>query len=274
MIGDRRLQLAAAIGLALILAAGASDFLLGTFWERHALLTSLVANLLIVGVTVAVVNQAVEGRDRRRWNLLAQNVLFALIQSARATWTGMLEVLELVHVESGSVEPLVEAKDIALDTARVSKAADELLGDDERRARLQRLCVGLASHSSEVIAKWAPVMLGAKPYAEVLDRHVELAARLEWLSNVLTYNEPPEGQSARERTLTRSSVASEYADQLGTDEWLHDQILAVVALATGLDYEAREHAYSIVPLSWWAERTAGLSGNETPPAPLSEDGST
>jgi hypothetical protein len=274
MIGDRRLQLAAAIGLALILAAGASDFLLGTFWERHALLTSLVANLLIVGVTVVVVNQVVEGRDRRRWNLLAQNVLFALIQSARATWTGMLEVLELVNVESGSVESLVEAKDIALDGNRVSQAADELLSDDERRARLQRMSVGLAAHASEVIAKWAPVMVGAKPYAEVLDRHVELAARLEWLSNVLTYNEPPEGQSVRERTLTRSSVASEYADQLGTDEWLHDQILAVIALATELDYEAREHAHSIVPLSWWAERTASLSGNEDPPAPLSKDGST
>ena len=274
MIGARRLQLAAAIGLALILAAGASDFLLGTFWERHALLTSLVANLLIVGVTVVVVNQVVEGRDRRRWNLLAQNVLFALIQSARATWTGMLEVLELVNVESGSVESLVEAKDIALDGNRVSQAADELLSDDERRARLQRMSVGLAAHASEVIAKWAPVMVGAKPYAEVLDRHVELAARLEWLSNVLTYNEPPEGQSVRERTLTRSSVASEYADQLGTDEWLHDQILAVIALATELDYEAREHAHSIVPLSWWAERTASLSGNEDPPAPLSKDGST
>jgi hypothetical protein len=274
MIGDRRLQLAAAIGLALILAAGASDFLLGTFWERHALLTSLVANLLIVGVTVVVVNQVVEGRDRRRWNLLAQNVLFALIQSARATWTGMLEVLELVNVESGSVESLVEAKDIALDGNRVSQAADGLLSDDESRARLQRMSVGLAAHASEVIAKWAPVMVSAKSYAEVLDRHVELAARLEWLSNVLTYNEPPEGQSVRERTLTRSSVASEYADQLGTDEWLHDQILAVVALATELDYEAREHAHSIVPLSWWAERTASLSGNEDPPAPLSKDGST
>ena len=274
MIGDRRLQLAAAIGLALILAAGASDFLLGSFWERHGLLTSLVANLLIVGVTVVVVNQAVEGRDRRRWNLLAQNVLFALIQSARATWTGMLEVLELVNVESGSVESLVGAKDIALDAERVSQATDELLSDHERRARLQRMSVGLASHASEVIAKWASVMVGAKSYAEVLDRHVELAARLEWLSNVLTYNEPPEGQSVRERTLTRSSVASEYADQLGTDEWLHDQILAVIALATELDYEAREHAHSIVPLSWWAQRTASLSGNEDPPAPLSKDGST
>jgi hypothetical protein len=94
------------------------------------------------------------------------------------------------------------------------------------------------------------------------DRHVELAGRLEWLSSVLTHNEPPEGQSRRDRNLTRSSVASEHADEFGSDEWLHDQILAVVMLATDLDYESREHAYSIVPLSWWAERTEGLAAEE------------
>jgi hypothetical protein len=271
MIQGRRLVLAACVGLALMLAAGASDFVIGSFWSRHALLTSLVANVLVVAITLAVINEFVERRDRRRWNLLAQTVLFALIQSARATWTGMLEVLELTHVQSGSVQPLIEAKDVALDAARVSRATDELLRDEQRRAQLQALSVALSAHASEVIARWAPVMVGARPYVEVLDRHAELASRLEWLSDVLTYNEPPPDQSRRERTLTRSSVASEHAEQLGTDEWLHDQIVAVLTLATKLDYEAREDAYAIVPLSWWAQRTAGLAGNESPPAPLSKD---
>jgi hypothetical protein len=47
-----------------------------------------------------------------------------------------------------------------------------------------------------------------------------------------------------------------------------------IALATALDYEAREDAYAIVPLEWWAQRTAGLAGNESPPRPLSKDPST
>jgi hypothetical protein len=268
---ERRLLLAAAVGLGLILAAAGSDFVVGSFWERHGMLTSLLANLIVVGVTVAVVNQVVDGRDRRRWNLLAQTVLFALIQSARATWTGMLEVLELMEVHSGSVESLREAGKVALDTERVARAADALLADEARRATLQRLTTALSDHASEVIAKWAPVMVSAKPYAEVLDRHVELAGRLGWLSDVLAYNEPPEGQSPRERALALSSVASEHAEQLGNDAWLHDQILAVVALATALDYEAREDAYAIVPLEWWAQRTAGLAGNDSPPPPLSKD---
>jgi hypothetical protein len=268
---ERRLVLAAAVGIGLILAAAGSDFVVGSFWERHGMLTSLLANLIVVGVTVAVVNQVLDGRDRRRWNLLAQTVLFALIQSARATWTGMLEVLELAEVHSGSVESLVQAGRVALDAERVARAADALIADEKRRARLQQLTTALGDHASEVIAKWAPVMVSAKPYAEVLDRHVELAARLAWLGDVLAYNEPPEGQSPRERALTRSSVASEHAERLGTDAWLHDQILATLALATKLDYEAREDAYAIVPLDWWAQRTAGLAGNESPPPPLSKD---
>ena len=271
---ERRLVLAAAAGAGLILAAAGSDFVLGSFWERHGMLTSLVANLIVVGVTVAVVNQVVDGRDRRRWNLLAQTVLFALIQSARATWTGMLEVLELAEVHSGTVESLREAGEVALDTARVARAADALIADEGRRAALQRLTTALSNHASEVIAKWAPVMVSAKPYAEVLDRHVELGGRLSWLSDVLAYNEPPEGQSPRERALARSSVATEHAERLGNDAWLHDQILAVVALATALDYEAREDAYAIVPLEWWAQRTAGLAGNTSPPPPLRKDPTT
>jgi hypothetical protein len=271
MTGERRLVLAACVGLALMLAAGASDLVIGSFWSRHAMLTSLVANVLVVAITLAVINEFVERRDRRRWNLLAQTVLFALIQSARATWTGMLEVLELTDVQSGSVQSLIEAKDVALDAARVSRATDELLHDERRRAQLQAVSAALSAHTSEVIAKWAPVMVGARPYAEVLDRHAELASRLVWLSDVLSYNEPPEGQSRRDRTLTLSSVASEHAEQLGSNEWLHDQIVAALTLATRLDYEAREDAYAIVPLSWWAQRTAGLAGNESPPAPLSKD---
>src|ERR1700677_5195750 len=136
MIGDRRLQVAGALGLALILAAAPSDFLLGSFWERHGMLTSLVANLIVVGVTVAVFNQVVEGRDRRRWSLLAQTVLFALIQSARATWTTMLDVLELADVQSGSVESLIEGKEVALDATRVSQAAEKLVHDGGGRSRL------------------------------------------------------------------------------------------------------------------------------------------
>jgi hypothetical protein len=262
MIPDRRLALAAVVGFALILAAAISDFFTKAFWEHHALLTSLIANLLIVGVTVVVINAVFERRDRKRWNLLAQSVLFALIQSARATWTGMIEALQLGEVQSGAIDSLNAAAEVARDTQRVSEAARALLEDEERMARFQRMCVALSEHAAQVIAAWAPVMLGAGPYAEHLDRHVELAARLEWLSGVLVHNEPPPNLDRRDRVLTRSSVASEYADTLGSDDWLHDQILAVISLAVTLDYESRTYAYQLAPMSWWAERTVGLAASD------------
>lgn len=259
---ERRLVAAACLGLALTLAAGVSDFVVGSFWSRHALLTSLVANVLVVTITLVVINEFVERRDRRRWNLLAQSVLLALTQSARATWTGLVEVLRLGEVHSGAVQPLLEGASLARDGERVSQAITELLADEERRPVLQRVTVTLADHTSQVIARWASVMVSASPYAAVLNRHVELTARLEWLSSVLTHNEPPEGQSRREQALLRSNVATEHAEEFGDDDWIHDQLLAVINLATELDYRSRELAYEIVPLSWWAERTAGLAGPE------------
>jgi hypothetical protein len=259
---ERRLVLAACVGLALMLAAAASDFVIGSFWSRHALLTSLVANVLVVAITLVVINEFVERRNRRRWNLLAQSVLLALTQSARATWTGLVEVLRLGEVHSGAVQPLLEGASVARDSERVSQAIRDLLADEQRRPVLQRVMVTLADHTSEVIARWASVMVSASPYATVLNRHVELAARLEWLSSVLTHNQPPEGQSRREQALLRSNVATEHAEEFGDDDWLHDQLLAVINLATELDYRSRELAYEIVPLSWWAERTAGLAGPE------------
>ncbi len=262
MQGDRRFQLAAVLGAALILAAALSDVLGSTIWERHALLASLVANLLVVAVTVVVLNEVLERRDRRRWSLLAQSVLFALLQSARATWTGLLEILDLTEVQSGALESLSDAAEIAEDAEQVSQAIRRLLADDQRRADLQRVCSALSEHSSEVIARWAPLMVSARPYAEVLDRHVELAGRLDWLSSVLAHNEPLAGRTVREETLTRSSVATEHADALGNDDWLHDQLLAVIRLATELDRDSRSHAYELVPLSWWTERTVGLAGGE------------
>jgi len=259
MAGERRVIVLGCAGVALIGAAAASDFVTGSFWERHAMLTSLLAGLVVVAVTVAVVNELLERRDRRRWSLLAQSVLFALMQSARATWTALMEVLRLGEVRSGSLEPLLSAAQTARDRERVSRAVRELLGDGERRAQLQRVAGELSAHACDVIAKWAPVMVRAGPYAAVFDRHVELSGRLQWLSDVLAHREPLEGQSAREHALARASVAAERADELGGDRWLEAQVLAVIALATELDYQSREHAYELVPISWWAQRTTGLA---------------
>ena len=243
-------------GLALLGAAIASDFTIGSFWARHAMVTSLAASLFVVVLSVAVINELLERRERRRWRLLAQGVLFVLVQSARLTWTTMLDVLRLTEVHSGALESLLEGARVALDQQRVSEATFELLADAESRQRLQRALERLSDHASEVIAKWATVLVGAAPYADVLERHVELSGRLEWLTSVLAHREPaPEG--GRSRRLTLSSIATERADEFG-DGWIHDMVVAITTLATRLDYDSRELAFSLVSDAWWYERTQAL----------------
>ena len=262
MSPDRRLLTAACVGALLIAAAAASDFLIGSFWSGHALVTSLVANLVVVAVTVVVINGLIERRDQKRWSLLAQSVIFALIQSARVTWTGLLELLQIGEVRSGTEQSLREAAALSEDTERMKSAMRGLLADHQRRARLQRTTLALSEHATQVIADWAPVMVSARAYASVLDRHVELAGRLESLSSVLAHNEPVEEQSVRDRSLARSNVVTERAEQLGSDEWVCEQVLALITLGLDLDRQSREHAFQIVPISWWAERTHELAAGE------------
>jgi hypothetical protein len=258
MSSDHRLAWAAAVGLLLAAGAIASDFVVASFWARHTLVTSLLANALVVLITVVVLNEVLERRDRRRWSLLAQSALFGLTQSARATWTTLVEVLEVGEIHSGDVDSLREDARLALDAPAVSDAVRRLIARDGGRAQVQRLTQALNEHYAEVISNWAPVMIGARPYAELLDRHVELAGRLEWVSGVLTQNEPADDQSLRERTLARSSVAAEHASALGDDEWLHDTLVSVVNLAIHLDRESRGQALAIASQEWWTERTADL----------------
>src|ERR1700721_2881875 len=87
-------QTRALAGLALLVLLGAviSDALEGSFWVRHALLTSLVGSVIVVMLSVAVINEVVERRRRRRWSILAQYVMFELVRNARMVWSGVLEL--------------------------------------------------------------------------------------------------------------------------------------------------------------------------------------
>ena len=69
-----------AIVALLALAGGiVSDVVGGSFWARHALLTSLAASVIIVMLSVAVINELVERRRRERWSILAQFVMLELV---------------------------------------------------------------------------------------------------------------------------------------------------------------------------------------------------
>ncbi len=78
--------------LALMAFAGGivSDITNNGFWVRHALLAGLVASVIVVMLSVAVVNEVVERRRRQRWSILAQYVMFELIRNAAHDLVGSL----------------------------------------------------------------------------------------------------------------------------------------------------------------------------------------
>lgn len=252
----------AVLGILLIAVAVGSDFVIGSFWSKHAFLTSILASLLIVVLSVALINELLEARNRRRWSLLAQSVLFALVQSARLTWTTMLEVLHLAEVQSGAIESLEQGAAVALDTETVSEAVTDLLADPARRQQLQLTLQRLSDHASAVISVRAGVMVGAAPYAKLLDRHVELQARLEWLNAVLAHREPPPDRSLSMVRLTRANVAIEHAVRFGED-WIHDMLVSITVLAVTLDDESRQLAFSVAG-SWWTQPADAMGAAEQP----------
>jgi hypothetical protein len=246
----RATRIIGGVSVLVLVGAIAWDFANDGFWSRHALFTSLVASLIVVAVTAAVLNEVLERRQRERWSVLAQYALFEFVGTARLVWTGLLEHAGLVpdgELGDGALEAASEA---VHDTPRLAAAMDEMLASAERREQLHRLIAGLLGHGQEVLGRWADVMVNSGAYAEIVDRHVELYSRLYWWGSVLDESEPLEEHLSRPR-LSRVSPATQASGPV-EDAWLRDNLVAIAQLAESLDRGSFELAMRIVPLDWWA----------------------
>ena len=248
----RSTRIVGAISLLVLAAAIAWDLANDGFWARHALFSGLVAGLIVVALTAAVLNEVLERRQRERWSLLAQYALFDLVRTARLVWTSLLELAGLVPEEELVDGALAVATAAAHDTARFSAAVNDLLANPEGREQLHRLIGELHGHGQEVLGRWADVMVNSGTYAEIVDRHVELYSRLYWWGSVLDESEPLEEHLSRPR-LSRLSPATQTSGPV-EDEWLRDNLVAIAELAESLDRVSFELAMAIVPLDWWTEQ--------------------
>jgi len=248
----------------LALAGGiASDVVAGRFWVRHALLASLAASVIIVLLTVAVVNEVLERRRRQRWSILAQFVMLELVRNARLIWTGVLTQVGLLTPEAARPES-VEVNGLTVrDTPRFTVAVCDVLADDDRRRRLHEEIALLADHSDEVLGRWAAVMLNADVYAEVIDRHVELASGIGWLISLLDNADPPDDRRRQRRA--QNSPAVQIEGEIAGEE-LAKRIVVITQLAEELDRTTLELAMRIVPLEWWEARLGATVPPERRPA--------
>jgi hypothetical protein len=105
-------------------------------------------------------------------------------------------------------------------------------------------------------SRWAAVLLNAEAYAEVIDRHVELATELDALRSLLDYLEPIDDDRWRRRE-SQSNPAVQWIPELEhrfDDDWLADRVVAIAQLAEELDRGTLKLALRIVPFQWWTAR--------------------
>jgi hypothetical protein len=219
------------------------------FWARHALFTGLVASLIVVAVTAAVLNEVLERRQRERWSVLAQYALFDFVNTARHVWGGLLELAGLLENRELGDEAIAAGSEAVRDTPRLAAAIDEVLASPDRREQLHRLVMTLRGQGQAVLGRWAGMMVNAGDYAEIVDRHVELYSRLYWWGSVLDESDPLEEHLALPR-LTRVSLATQTVGAV-EDEWLRDNLVSIAQLAESLERGSFELAMRIVPLDWW-----------------------
>ncbi len=119
--------------------------------------------------------------------------MLQLVRDARMVWTGVAQLAGLMPTDPNATEGDVLATATSIDagssavrdTDRLTAALRELVADTDRRKRLHDKVATLLEHKDAVLGRWAAVMLNADVYAEVIDRHVELAGDLAWASSLL-----------------------------------------------------------------------------------------
>jgi hypothetical protein len=240
----------AALALLVLFGAVVSDALEGSFWTRHALLTSLVGSVIVVMLSVAVVNEVVERRRRRRWSVLAQYVMFELVRNARMIWSGVLELAGLIVLD-GRRESVEASRRVARDTPRLTEAVRTIVDDESRYESLRSEIAFLAANCDHVLSRWASIMVTSDVYAGVIDQHVELGGDIAWIAGLFDASYPPADAARRKRA--RSSPAVEIESEL-SGEWLADRIVVIAQLAEELDRTTLELALRIVPVQWWEDR--------------------
>jgi hypothetical protein len=217
-------RVGAVLSLAALALATVSDFVFTGFWDRNAMATSVIADVLVLVVGVAVVNEFLSARARREWRLLSDYGLVELGEAARHTWVmlaqhigvgkreslTLLEFRELVRSPQGEVT----IQELALATA----------SDDSRRRSLHELVADLAENARARLGRWAPVVRET-PFPHAVTRFVRLQARLTRLQTVL-WEDSLNWQPSYEGS--------------GDAEWIADRIANLIQLGSRLDLELLE----------------------------------
>jgi hypothetical protein len=204
-----------------LVAITVSDFVVTGFWDRNAMATSVVADVLVLVVGVAVVNEFLAARARREWRLLADYGLVELGECARHIWVNLAEHVAVGKRETMTLNELRELVRSPQGEEAARALALTIANDDERRKALHQLVAELAEGARARLGRWAPVLVET-PYPRAITRFVHLQARLTRLQTVLW-------EDARN---WRPSYEGS-----GDAEWIANRIANVIHLGSRIDVE-------------------------------------
>jgi hypothetical protein len=245
------------VALLALVAGVVSDALGGGFWERYGLIAGITASFIVVMLSVAIVDETIARRRRARWRLLAHYVTLQLVVNARLVWTKVAELAGKMPSGIRTASVLNSGAEVVRDTSSLTEAVLELLNDRERRDRLHDGLARFVSASDEVLGRWADVMLSVDGYAELVDRHVELATQISWLDSLLDATDGV-SDGADDRQAHCNHPAVQFEGKL-EDARLASRIVTITQLAEELDRRTLAFARMIVPLAWWEERLGAIT---------------
>jgi hypothetical protein len=233
-------RVSAVLSLVALALATVSDFVFTGFWDRNAMTTSVIADILVLIVGVAVVNEFLSARARREWRLLADYGLVELGEAARHTWVMLAQDIGVGKRESLTLREFRELVRSPEGEGTLRELALAAATDDSRRGSLHKLVADLAENARARLGRWAPV-LRETPFPRAVTRFVRLQARLTRLETVLWED------SLNWRPSYEGS---------GDAAWIADRIANIIQLGSSLDLELLkvvEH-----PERWgWGDRARG-----------------
>ena len=242
----RRLFVFRAIGgvaLLLIVAASVSDVTVTDFWDRNAMLTGILADVLVLLVGVAVVNEWLDIRATARWRTVAYYALVELLYASRNTWVRLCHQLDLHEGKDASVDELAERVQSDRGAEMLQQRAAAQLADPLARRELIELIREISDESRDALASWAPIMITTAASADAINRFTRLHGRLMRLRYVLQEN--IEGHPI-------TSI------EVGDDEWAARRLATVIRLGAHLSYGFRDEAFQLIPPEEWSDDPAAF----------------
>lgn len=233
------------VALLLIVAASVTDVTVTHFWDRNAMLTGILADVLVLLVGVAVVNEWLDIRATARWRTVAYYALVELLYASRNTWVRLCHQLEVHEGKNATVDELAERVQSDAGWEMLEQRATAQLADPVARRELTELVREISDETRDALASWAPIMITTAASADAINRFTRLHGRLMRLRFVL------------QETIEGHQITS---IEVGDDEWAARRLATIIRMGAHLAYGFREEAYQLIPPEEWSDDPAAFDG--------------